>query len=38
MVIQDARAAHPERWGKRAARKYKIHAAEVLNPVNRDVA
>jgi len=38
MVIQDARTAHPERWGKRAARKYEIHTAEVLNPVDSDVA
>jgi ribosomal protein S9 len=38
MVIQDARNAHPERWGKRPARKYEIQTAEVLNPVNQDVA
>ena len=38
IVIQNARAAHPERWGKRAARKYEIRVAEVLNPVKKNVA
>jgi putative transposase len=38
MVIRDARAAHPERWGKRPARKYEIRTAEVLNPAKKDAA
>ena len=38
MVLQNARDAHPERWGNRAARKYEIHTVEVLNPANSDVA
>ena len=37
MVIRNARAAHPERWGSRAARIYEIRTAEVLNPAQKDV-
>jgi transposase InsO family protein len=38
MVICNARAAHPERWGSRPARKYEIRTVEVLNPAKKDVA
>lgn len=37
-VLEKAKQKHPDRWGRRATRKYEANAAEVLNPTREHIA